>query len=74
LPDIFITDKNDTFHMESRTYSSFRILARAVQRDMAGNIQLVDSITPAVSAKLIVWIILMLSCFELELQDYHRLF
>ncbi|GAX76070.1 hypothetical protein CEUSTIGMA_g3513.t1 [Chlamydomonas eustigma] len=54
LPDIFITDKNDTFHMDSRTYSSFRILARAVQRDMAGNVQLVDSITPAVSGKLIV--------------------
>ena len=54
LPDLFITDKNDTFHMEARTYSSFRIMARAIQRDPFGNAIILDSIAPAVSDKIVV--------------------
>ena len=54
LPDVFITDKNDTFHMETRTYSTFRIMARAVQRDLYGNLALVDAVAPAVSSKITV--------------------
>ena len=40
--------------MESHTYSSFRLMARAIQRDLAGNIMVLDHITPAVSEKFIV--------------------
>ena len=54
LPDLFITDKNDTFHKDGQTYSSFRIMAHAIQRDAYGNLSLPDNIIPAISAKLIV--------------------
>ena len=54
LPDIFITDKNDTFHMESRNYSTFRIMAMAVQRDLYGNLIPVETVSPAVSSKITV--------------------
>lgn len=55
LPDIFIKDKNDTFHMDSHTYSSFRLMGRVVQRDLMGSPTVVlDTITPAVSEKFIV--------------------
>ncbi len=40
--------------MDGRTYPSFRIMARAIQRDLYGNVMLLDSIAPAVSAKIIV--------------------
>jgi hypothetical protein len=54
LPDILITDKNDTFHSNGQTYSTFRIMAHVIQRDNFGNISQPDNIAPAISAKLIV--------------------
>lgn len=54
LPDVFVTDKTDTFHMDAHTYSSFRLMARAFQRDLYGNAVLLDHIAPAVSEKFIV--------------------
>lgn len=49
-----ITDKNDTFHLNGQSYGTFRLLARAVKRDLAGNAIVLDNITPAVSSKFIV--------------------
>lgn len=54
LPDVHITDKNDTFHLNGDTYSSFRLIAKAVKRDLYGNPVPVDDIQLAVSAKFIV--------------------
>ena len=54
LPDLHITDKNDTFHMNGDTYAAFRLMARPVKRDLYGNPVALDNISPAVSAKFIV--------------------
>ncbi len=54
LPDLFITDKNDTFHMDTHTYSSFRLMARAIQRDIYGNVVVLQQVVPAISAKFVV--------------------
>jgi len=54
LPDVSVTDKNDTFHLMGTSFGSFRLMARAVKRDLFGNLQLVESIPPAVTGKFIV--------------------
>ncbi|KAG1679301.1 hypothetical protein FOA52_009331 [Chlamydomonas sp. UWO 241] len=51
LPDIHVKDKNDTFHLDGHTYSSFRLMGVAIQRDMYGHAVLLDNIVPAVSQK-----------------------
>lgn len=54
LPDVCVTDKNDTFHHLNETFSSFRVMAKAVRRDMFGNVLVADDIAPCVSGKFIV--------------------
>ncbi|MEW5306145.1 MAG: hypothetical protein WDW36_008633 [Sanguina aurantia] len=54
LPDLCVTDKNDTFKLKGLTYSSFRMMARAVKRDLQGNPTPLHNIAPAISEKLIV--------------------
>lgn len=53
LPDLCITDKNDTFHMGTATFGCFRLMARAVRRS-AGSAGLVDGIPTCLSGKFIV--------------------
>jgi len=54
LPDLVITDKNDTFRKEGQNYSTFRIMAQAVQRDQDGSLSVPDNISPAISSRLVV--------------------
>mmetsp|Transcript_40431 Transcript_40431/g.89814 ORF Transcript_40431/g.89814 Transcript_40431/m.89814 type:complete len:922 (-) Transcript_40431:1054-3819(-) len=54
LPDVHVTDKNDTFHMSGNSYGSFRLMAVAIKRDLYGNAVPLENATPAVSAKFIV--------------------
>jgi hypothetical protein len=54
LPDVAITDKNDTFHLRGESYGTFRLMARVVKRDMYGNLTPVEGIPPAISKKFIV--------------------
>jgi hypothetical protein len=54
LPDVFVTDKNDTFHCSGSSYGSFRLAAQVVRTDEQGYIRPVTSIDLAVSAKLVV--------------------
>ncbi|PNG99636.1 hypothetical protein TSOC_014581, partial [Tetrabaena socialis] len=54
LPDICITDKNDTFHLNNETYSTFRMMARAVRRDGYGHLTTLENIRPAVTGRFIV--------------------
>ncbi|KAG1681310.1 hypothetical protein FOA52_007356 [Chlamydomonas sp. UWO 241] len=51
LPDLYVTDKNDTFHMGGSTYGSFRLLATAVQRDAYGHAVPLACAQPAVSCR-----------------------
>eukprot|EP00798_Chlamydomonas_sp_ICE-L_P031496 gene31496-6684_t len=51
LPDVFITDKTDTFHMAGATYSSFRLMSVAIKRDLYGNTTPLETIPPVVSGK-----------------------
>lgn len=54
LPDIAITDKNDTFHLRGESYGTFRLMARVVKRDMYGNLVPIEGVAPAISKKFIV--------------------
>jgi len=55
LPDVSVTGKNDTFHLGGLSFSSFRLMACAVRRDLySGKHQVVDSILPAITRKFIV--------------------
>ncbi|GIL46734.1 hypothetical protein Vafri_3654 [Volvox africanus] len=54
LPDLCVTDKNDTFHLNSETFGTFRLLARAVRREGFGVLKPVENIRPAVSGRFIV--------------------
>ena len=55
LPDVFITDKNDTFHFnEGATTGHFRLLALAMRRDEMGNPVPVEGVAPAVSNSFVV--------------------
>ncbi|KXZ52828.1 hypothetical protein GPECTOR_8g211 [Gonium pectorale] len=54
LPDVCVTDKNDTFHLNNETFSTFRLMARAVRREGYGHLNTVDNIRPAVSGRFIV--------------------
>ncbi|GFR43768.1 hypothetical protein Agub_g4882 [Astrephomene gubernaculifera] len=54
LPDVCVTDKNDTFHLNGETFSTFRLMARAVRRDGLGHLQPVDNVRPSVSGRFIV--------------------
>jgi hypothetical protein len=54
LPDVAITDKNDTFHLRGESYGTFRLMARVVKRDMYGNLVPVEGVPPAISKKFIV--------------------
>lgn len=54
LPDVIITDKNDTFYKDGHHFSTFRIMAHAVQKDQDGNLLLSDNVAPAISSKIIV--------------------
>lgn len=54
LPDLSITDKTDTFRMEGQTFSSFRLVARAVQLDMRGQMVVMQNVAPAISSKFVV--------------------
>lgn len=53
MPDVCITDKNDTFHMDTSTFSTFRLMARLVRRS-AGSAVLVDTVPACVSGKFVV--------------------
>lgn len=55
LPDVFITDKNDTFHFnDGATTGHFRLLALAMRRDELGNPVPVEGVGPAVSNSFVV--------------------
>ncbi len=54
LPDVNITDKNDTFHVNGESFSTFRLLAVAVKRDLFGRPVPLDAMQPAISNKFIV--------------------
>jgi len=54
LPDVSVTDKNDTFHLNEASFGSFRLMGRAVKRDLYGKLQAVDSIPLATTGKFIV--------------------
>lgn len=54
LPDVYVRDKNDTFQFGGRSYSTFRLLARAVRRDAAGMATPIISVMPAISPKFVV--------------------
>ena len=54
LPDVNITDKNDTFHLHGESYGTFRLMAQAVKRDLFGRAVPIESIPPAISGKFIV--------------------
>ena len=62
LPDVSVTDKNDTFHLMGASFSSFRLMARAVKRDLFGNLSVVESILPAVTGKFIVSVLVAWAC------------
>ncbi|KAG1672588.1 hypothetical protein FOA52_010690 [Chlamydomonas sp. UWO 241] len=49
LPGVHITGKNDTFRYETKTFKTFRLLARAVWRDPTGLWLPLDNIRPALS-------------------------
>jgi hypothetical protein len=55
LPEVFITDKNDTFHFaDGATTGHFRLLALAMRRDELGNPVPVEGVAPAVSNTFVV--------------------
>ena len=55
LPDLSVTDKNDTFHAhQGNSFPSFRLMAVAVRQDEWGNPLTLDNIPPAMSAKFVV--------------------
>lgn len=54
LPDIVVTDKTDTFRCLGSTFSSFRLVARAVQHDVDGRFMIMSHIPPAVSSKFVI--------------------
>ncbi len=54
LPDVNITDKNDTFHVGGDSFSTFRLMARAVRRDLYSRPVPLEGIPPAVSGKFVV--------------------
>ena len=54
LPDLYVSDKNDTFHLGGQTYGSFRLMARAVRRDAYGNTVVLPHVAPALSQKFVV--------------------
>ncbi len=53
LPDVSITDKNDTFHLHGESCSTFRLMAQAVTRDLFGKAVPLP-IPPAISGKFVV--------------------
>ncbi|KAG2453449.1 hypothetical protein HYH02_001670 [Chlamydomonas schloesseri] len=53
LPDVCVTDKNDTFHFNNETFSTFRLMAKAVRREY-GRLVVVENVRPTVSGKFIV--------------------
>ncbi|WIA29348.1 hypothetical protein OEZ86_011853 [Tetradesmus obliquus] len=55
LPEVFVTDKNDTFHFgDGATTGHFRLLALAMRRDELGNPVPVEGVAPAVSNTFVV--------------------
>ncbi|GLC37795.1 hypothetical protein PLESTB_001477500 [Pleodorina starrii] len=54
LPDLCVTDKNDTFHLNNETFGTFRLMARAVRREGYGVLTPLDNIRQAVSGRFIV--------------------
>jgi hypothetical protein len=55
LPELTVTDKNDTFHAhQGNSFSSFRLMAVAVRQDEWGHPMPLEHIPPAVSAKFVV--------------------
>jgi hypothetical protein len=54
LPDLTVTDKNDTFHCAGDTFSCFRLLAVPVRRDATGRTVVLQGLPPAVSNKFVV--------------------
>lgn len=54
LPDLCVTDKNDTFHLNNETFGTFRLMARAVRREGHGTLTAVENIRPTVSGRFIV--------------------
>lgn len=54
LPDVTVTDKNDTFHLAGQSFSTFRLMARAMKRDLYGNASPMDTIPVAISGKFVV--------------------
>ncbi|PNW75496.1 hypothetical protein CHLRE_12g529050v5 [Chlamydomonas reinhardtii] len=53
LPDVCVTDKNDTFHFNNETFGTFRLMAKAVRREY-GRLVVVENVRPTVSGKFIV--------------------
>lgn len=51
---MLVTDKNDTFHLNGGSFSSFRLMARAMKRDLYGNAAPIDSMPPAITGKFVV--------------------
>lgn len=54
LPDLCVNDKNDTFHLNNETFGTFRLMARAVQREGYGQLSTLDNVRPTVSGRFIV--------------------
>ncbi|KAG2498858.1 hypothetical protein HYH03_003050 [Edaphochlamys debaryana] len=53
LPDVCVTDKNDTFHLNNETFGTFRLMARAVRRE-GYHLTPVENVRPTVSGRFIV--------------------
>ena len=55
LPDVVIRDKNDTFHIENHTFSTFRLKVVAVQYDRYTGVgSVLGNVMPTVSEKFVV--------------------
>lgn len=54
LPEVHINEKTDMFRVEGQTFSSFRLLARAVTCDADGQAVLLQHIAPALSSEFTV--------------------
>jgi hypothetical protein len=64
LPDLLVTDKNDTYHLYGSSFASFRLVAQAVRKDEQGCVRPVASIEPAVSGKFVVGAALLPACLR----------
>ena len=55
LPDVVVRDKNDTFHIENHTFSTFRLKAIVIRYDpYTGVGSILPNVTPTVSEKFVI--------------------